>query len=354
MTWDLVDSTVDLHGYLNFAPDIQYWLNPANTYRAIIIQDQASWFVVTGRSFIINAHGAGGIRGNGQEWWSYYSANNITREDGDGRPVALSLVNVTDGIVKDFRIEQQPFWCNAVTGSKRVLYDGMFCNATNTDQRFAGTNIVPNTDGIDTYRSSDITLLNWDITCGDDCLALKGNSTNIVARDIVCRGGNGIAIGSLGQYVGMPDQLDRVLIENVQAIRLDPQVQPNMGTGLYLKSWTDTVHGVPPTGGGGGGGFVTNLVARNFTVDRVSLPIHLYQTNDGHSGDAPSTLQFSNLTFEDFTGTSLTSKVVDIECSPAVPCPGIVFKNINIQPPAGDTPSYVFVNVVNETGLPSS
>ena len=77
--------------------------------------------------------------GNGQEWWSYYSANNITRLDGDGRPVALSLVNVTDGIVKDFRIEQQPFWCNAVTGSKRVLYDGMLCNATNTDQRFAGT-----------------------------------------------------------------------------------------------------------------------------------------------------------------------------------------------------------------------
>ena len=29
------------------------------------------------------------------------------------------------------------------------------------------------------------------------------NSTNIVARDIACRGGNGIAVGSLGQYVGM-------------------------------------------------------------------------------------------------------------------------------------------------------
>lgn len=36
--------------------------------------------------------------------------------------------------------------------------------------------LVPNTDGIDTYRSDNISLLNWDITCGDDCLAIKGVS----------------------------------------------------------------------------------------------------------------------------------------------------------------------------------
>lgn len=57
------------------------------------------------------------------------------------------------------------------------------------------------------------------MTLGDDCLAIKGvsllldcapvsyaqtertqNSTNIYARNITCHGGNGIAIGSLGQY----------------------------------------------------------------------------------------------------------------------------------------------------------
>ena len=29
------------------------------------------------------------------------------------------------------------------------------------------------------------------------------NSTNVYSKGINCRGGNGIAIGSLGQYVGM-------------------------------------------------------------------------------------------------------------------------------------------------------
>ena len=40
----------------------------------------------------------------------------------------------------------------------------------------------------------------------------------------------------------------------VQMIRLNPEVQPNMVSGVYFKSWTGTVNGVPPTGGGGGGG----------------------------------------------------------------------------------------------------
>ena len=49
-----------------FKPDIQYWLNPNNTYRVVFIQNQASWFVVTGHDFTVDAHSEGGINGNGQ------------------------------------------------------------------------------------------------------------------------------------------------------------------------------------------------------------------------------------------------------------------------------------------------
>ncbi|KAI0628254.1 pectin lyase-like protein [Trametes polyzona] len=353
MTWDLVSSTVDLHGSLNFKPDPLYWLDPANTYRVIFIQSQASWFVLTGRDFTLDAHNAGGITGNGQTWWSFYSSTNRTRRDGDGRPVALTLSNVTRGTVRGFRIEGQPFWCNAVADSKEVVYDGMHCNATNEDPRFAGQNIVPNTDGINTYRSDKITLLNFDITSGDDCLAIKGNSTNIFAKGITCRGGNGIAIGSLGQYAELPDIVDNLVVEDVKMIRLDPQVQPNMVNGVYFKTWTGSVNGSPPTGGGGGGGYVSNVVARRVSLDRVTVPIHVYQTNGGHSGDQPSKLQFSNLTFSDWTGSSLRNTIVDVECSPAAPCPNIRFHNLNVAPPNGTAPSYKCVNVASQFGLPA-
>ncbi|KAI0794789.1 pectin lyase fold/virulence factor, partial [Fomes fomentarius] len=132
--------------------------------------------------------------------------------------------------------------------------------------------------GIDKYRSDRISLLRWDITCGDDCLAIKGNSTNIVAKDITCRGGNGIAFGSLGQYVQFNDIVNNVLLEDLNLIRLDSQVQPNMVSGVYFKSWDGTV-------------------TRRVTFDQVTLPI------GGHS-DGPSTLRFSNLTFEDWVGTA--------------------------------------------------
>ncbi|KAI0750513.1 pectin lyase fold/virulence factor [Fomes fomentarius] len=350
MTWNLSHSRVDLYGYLSFVPDIQYWLDASHTYRTIFIQNQASWFVVTGHDFTLDAHNEGGINGNGQPWWTYFATH--TREDGDGRPVALTLKNVTRATVRDFRVVDQPFWCNAVADSREVVFDGMYCNATNRDPEYAGKNVVPNTDGINTYRSDKISLLHWDITCGDDCLAIKGNSTNIYAKDIVCRGGNGIAIGSLGQYVDLPDIVDNLTLEDIQFIRLDSQVQPNMNNGVYFKTWTGTVNGEPPMGGGGGGGYVANVVAKNISLDDVNVPVHVYQTNGGHSNDLPSQLQFSNLSFINWTGTSLRSTLVDIECSAAVPCPNIRFANFNVSPPAGSTASYKCVNVASASGIP--
>ena len=106
----------------------------------MFIQNQASWFVVTGHDFVIDAHNSGGINGNGQPWWSHFQT--VTREDGDGRPIAFTLKNVTRALVKDFRIESQPFWCNAVTDSSEVVYDGMYCNATNQDPLYAGQKCV--------------------------------------------------------------------------------------------------------------------------------------------------------------------------------------------------------------------
>jgi galacturan 1,4-alpha-galacturonidase len=79
---------------------------------------------------------------------------------------------------------------------------------------------------------------------------------------------------------------------------------------VYLKTWTGTVNGVPPTGGGGGGGYVRNFTACNVKLDRVVSPVHLYQTNSGHSTDAPSQLAFRGLSFINWSGTSTTNKSV--------------------------------------------
>ncbi|EED80507.1 hypothetical protein POSPLDRAFT_104059 [Postia placenta Mad-698-R] len=362
MTWDLVEARVDLHGYLNvsteaeflllglpdtgsragtqFKADLPYWMKPENTYRVIFIQSQASWFVITGHDFTVDAHNTGGIIGNGQYWWSWYG--NGTRIDGDGRPVALTVYRAARATIAGFRIEGQPFWCNAIAESQDVVYDGMYCNAANADPLYFNQNIVWNTDGIDTFRSDNISLLNFDITLGDDCIAIKGNSTNIYANNITCHGGTGIAFGSLGQYYDLYDNVENITIEDVNLIRLDPAIQPYMRNGVYFKSWTGTTIGFPPAEGGGGPGRTVNATMRNFYLDNVTNPIQLYQTNSGHPGDAPSEYQFSDLTFVNFTGSAATN---------LPPCPGLLFQDINITAPEGEKAAYNCYNVVSQDGL---
>jgi len=116
-------------------------------------KSQSSWFVLTGNDFVVDAHNTGGIQGNGQvyphlapsfqnqkrssayclnqPWWDLFTT--IPREDGDGRPVSLTLSNVTRGAVMNFKIDSPPFWCNAVADSQDVVYQGITCNATNTN-----------------------------------------------------------------------------------------------------------------------------------------------------------------------------------------------------------------------------
>ncbi|THH11155.1 hypothetical protein EW145_g825 [Phellinidium pouzarii] len=423
MTWNLENAQVELHGVLSFVPDIEYWLNVNNTYRVVFIQNQASWFVVTGKDFVVDAHNEGGIEGNGQPWWDYYTSH--VRDDGDGRPLSLTLHEVERGVIRNFRIQSPPFWCNAVTNSRDVLYDGMTCNATNTNPEFYGQNIVPNTDGIDTYRSNNITLRNWDVTCGDDCLAIKGvtlstqfnnaialiqliylkNSTSIVAQGITCRGGNGVAIGSLGQYIQFNDVVQNVLLEDITIVRINSTIQPNMQYGVYFKSWTDTVNGAPPVGGGGGGGFVKDITARRVSVSEANTPVGLYQTNDGlplvnwlndmhfkdmypynqwrHRSDTPSFLRFSDLSFENWVGNASTDTrepvpnpnyispahissppvpshltlcpvVVNLNCSSNAPCSNITFSDFDIAPPSGEAPGFICINAESVSGLPGT
>ncbi|KAJ7481884.1 pectin lyase fold/virulence factor [Mycena latifolia] len=337
MTWDLVDAKVDLHGFLSFVPDIDFWLDANNTYRVVFIQSQASWFVITGRDFEVDGHNTGGIQGNGQPWWNFFT--NHTRADGDGRPISLTLFRAVRGVIRNFAIEAPPFWCNCVAESQSVIYDGMRCNASNENPAFAGMNIVPNTDGIDTYRSDDIALLNWDITCGDD------------SRNITCRGGNGIAFGSLGQYANLTDMVENVLMENLTMTRINASVQPNMNNGVYFKSWDGSINGVPPTGGGAGPGFAKNITTRNVVLDRVNRPTTISQTNGGHSGDLPSMFTFEDIHFENWTGTALTTELVDLACSAAVNCTDISFEGFNVSVPAGQTPVIVCQNAENVTGV---
>lgn len=47
----------------------------------------------------------------------------------------------------------------------------------------------------------NITLDGFHYRGGDDCIAIKPRSYDIFINDVTCNGGNGIAIGSVAQYL---------------------------------------------------------------------------------------------------------------------------------------------------------
>jgi galacturan 1,4-alpha-galacturonidase len=61
----------------------------------------------------------------------------------------------------------------------------------------------------------NIMLKNLIYQGGDDCIAIKPRSYNIEVRNVTCRGGNGIAIGSLGQYLE-DSSVENVIVSDVK------------------------------------------------------------------------------------------------------------------------------------------
>ena len=97
-----------------------------------------------------------------------------------------------------------------------------------------------NTDGIDTFYTDNITLRRWDVTGGDDAVAPKANTSNLLVQDSHFHGTSGVAIGSIGQYPGVYE-----FIENVTAERIVCDGCHHVG---HVKTWTGVELGVPPNG----------------------------------------------------------------------------------------------------------
>ena len=111
---------------------------------------------------------------------------------------------------------------------------------------------------------------------GDDCIAVKGNTTNLYVRNITCYGSAGMPIGSVGQYPTKPDYVENILFEDI--------ILYHSTSAGWVKTWA----GVPALtssngdNGGGGTGFVRNVTWRNMRCENVNQPIYVTQCTYGN------------------------------------------------------------------------
>lgn len=313
-TTNLLNCDVSLRGELVFSTNVPYWRT--HSY-PVVLQNQSTAWLFGGINVTFRGEG-GWINGNGQTWYT----ENANASNQPGRPISITFFNATNLWVDGLTIIQPQFWSTFVWQSTNVSLTNYFANATSDDEW--GT---VNTDGYDSWQSSNLLIENATITNGDDCVAVKGNTTDLLVRNVTCYGSNGMTIGSVGQYPTMPDYVYNVTFDQVRCV--------NCEDGAYLKTW----QGVPITTdlngdvGGGGTGLIKNVTFSNFDLVNVGLPIQISQCiySETGAGCNTSTLQIEDVSWVNFTGTSRYNIAASLYCSPEVPCPNVRFENVTLQ-----------------------
>ena len=228
------------------------------------------------------------------------------------------------------KFRYSPQWYTFVANSTDVVFSNIDISGASTS-----SNPAKNTDGWDTYRSSNIVIQNSNINNGDDCVSFKPNSTDIVVQNLVCNGSHGISVGSLGQYAGEVDIVKNIYVANIS--------MSNASDGARIKVWPGAASALSgDLQGGGGSGEVSNVTYDGMTVSNVDYAIEITQCygqkNITLCNQFPSNLTIEDITIKNFKGT--TSKKYDpligyLQCSSPTVCKNINISNIDVKSPSG-------------------
>lgn len=99
----------------------------------------------------------GTLDGNGQIWYDTYAADIYTL-----RPVLIGVDGLKDSIISNLVLRYSPQYYHFIANASNVVF-----NDINIAGRSKSKNVAGNTDGWDTYRSKDVTIMNSVINNGD-------------------------------------------------------------------------------------------------------------------------------------------------------------------------------------------
>ncbi|KAG8163510.1 hypothetical protein KVR01_006807 [Diaporthe batatas] len=356
MDWTFLKSIdIDIRGTIKFTDDTDYW--QANSFK-FGFQNATSFFKLGGDDVFI--YGGGTLDGSGQVWYDLYAADKYIL-----RPVLIGIDGLHNSILSDLVLRYSPQYYTFMANSTNVVFNNFDISGYSSSSHEA-----KNTDGWDTYRSSDITIMNSVINNGDDCVSFKPNSTNILVESLSCNGSHGISVGSLGQYPGEFDIVEDVYVANVS--------MSNASDGARIKVWPNVASALSgDLQGGGGSGRVNNITFDGMAISNVDYAIEItqcYGQSQCHPSpitnthlprfvifrnalfqgppqvantvaenltlclEYPSPLTIENIYFRNFKGTTSKKYSPNIglfACSSKEVCGNIYADNIDVVSPAG-------------------
>jgi len=199
----------------------------------------------------LTIRGGGTIDGAGESWWeeARQGKNHGVMGAGVFRPRLMVFDHCRHILIEKVTVENSPSWQIVPYYSDDV---------TIRDGKILAPPHSPNTDGIDPFSSTHVSITHMTIDVGDDNVAIKSGqpgspgpdspSTNITVSDCVFLHGHGMSIGS--EIAGG--------VENVTARHIEFRGTTN---GVRVKSNRDR------------GADIGNLDFRDLTMENVGTPI---------------------------------------------------------------------------------
>ncbi|KAF1832680.1 pectin lyase-like protein [Decorospora gaudefroyi] len=313
---NLKNCDISIRGKLTWNDDLNYWIRNSVS---VTYAQRSTAFRLGGENFTLRGHGEALFDGNGQKWID----RNRDGSNMNGRPISLTLWYAKNVWIDGITWRQAQFWHTFVAHSQNI-------RMTNLDMKTVSNSRwgTVNTDGFDSWNSQDIVLKNWTVTCGDDCIAVKGNSKNVHVQNATCYESGAMVIGSMGN--GVRETVENVLFEDVYTY--------HASNAAWIKTYP-------------GQGYVRNVTFRNIKFDDVNQPIYVSPCIYSYRNCDSSRLKISDITWENISGTSRYNVAAAVYCSGSVPCTGLKFKNIDIRPKNGGTAKRLCTNINSDSGL---
>ncbi|KAJ7924730.1 polygalacturonase precursor [Mycena leptocephala] len=246
----------------------------------------------------ITIQGASGsvIDGNGQAWWDGQGSNG-----GVTKPDHFIVLKTTGTSLPEhhYRADSRQLAGNAPNSAS------------------GGLPAAHNSDGFDVSGSTNIVITNTTVINQDDCVAVT-SGTNITVSNMVCDGGHGLSIGSIGGKSN--NDVSNVLFTN--------SVVKNSENGARIKTNSGTT------------GTVSNIEWSNIQVSNISIygiDIQQDYLNGGPTGTPTNGVIVSGITMSNITGTASSSA-----------------KNYYILCGSGSCSNFDFVNVAIAGGQDDS
>ncbi|KAG8623669.1 hypothetical protein KVT40_008645 [Elsinoe batatas] len=326
----LKDIDLDIRGTWLFSNDTDYW-QKAGFFQTF--QNVTTFFTLGGSG--VSIYGGGTINGNGQAWYDLYAKNMYVL-----RPVLFGVAGLHNSIISHLNLRYSPQYYHFIANSTNLIF---------SDITIAGgsvsANPAKNTDGWDTYRSSNIVIQSSVINNGDDCVSFKPNSTRILVQNITCTGSHGISVGSLGQYKGAYDIVEDILVYNTTLT--------NITDGARIKVWPGAAAALSGNlQGGGGSGRVKNIIYDTMVVNNADYAIEVTQCygqkNLTLCQKFPSSLTIEDVSIRNIKGTTSSRyKNVSgyVRCSDPKVCEDIKLEDISVKAPNGTVNLFTCGNV---------